>query len=656
MSAAVRADTPTQASPLGRLTELGITEPWQLALLLPESYVDLRTVNEDATGFDEGIAVTLYGQVRGNPCTGFGGRAPRTTVSIQLSDRTVIRLTWFGDARETTGRLKPGHMVLVSGILSQFNGQWEMVGGTVVDVRWKGRCKPNYAVPGKRMGAATVHERVMGHLRQAIEPAASYCETLLQGVASPSETLKIVRAPEGVENFARLLVWAHCPPAPGIGRKCIEALDRLSALYMLRVLFESHERTSHERPALPLDIAPRLAQWPFPPSASQRAALQKLEALFRAGRTRSAILSGDTGTGKTITYATLAAAVVDQGGRVAVMLPGEALATQIADAIRKVFPDLSLALISGDSKASGADASIVVGTTAIIHRNAGTFDLVICDEQQKLGADQRRKLKGQHAHQLDVTATAIPRTQALAKYGLVDTVHLREGHSDKTIVTTLWERDDMRKLFAEVRRTLAGGGRVLVVYPAIKEGKAALRNIEAAKDKWEAAFPGQVRVITGKAKGVEKVQALADLSAGVARIGVCTSVVEVGIDIPDMRRVVVVHPERFGLTTLHQFRGRLAREGGRGDFDMLLVDDISGDTRERLRVMVDVSDGYELAEADLRLRGPGELSARGSRQSGGAMTMLFGREIDPAIVEQVEPVMKRWLARRTQTSLRSVDP
>ncbi len=205
----------------------------------------------------------------------------------------------------------------------------------------------------------------------------------------------------------------------------------------------------------------------------------------------------------------------------------------------------------------------------------------------------------------------------------------------------------MRQLYAQVRETIAMGDRVLVVYPAIDRGarQTALRNIEDAQAKWEAAFPGLVRILNGRLTETELSENLHAIINGEASIGICTSVIEVGINIPRLRRVVVVHPERFGLTTLHQFRGRLAREGGAGSFDMLLTTKPKEKTLQRLQVMERTTDGYEIAREDLRLRGPGELMPSGVRQSGGAMSILFQREIDTTNLEGAEPIVTRWLQR-----------
>jgi len=639
---------------LGRLTDLGLTETWHAALVLPVSFEDFRSVQSDAEGFDEGRTVVLAAHVRQNPEVVMG-KVPRTTVPLQLDDGTVFSATWFGDIRQFKHQLQRGKAISIKGVLAQFNGRWQLKSPVLVDPRWRGRSMPHYSGMGKRMGGDTMRDRVISLLRSELTTASSRCQDMLSDIASVEEVMQAIGAPAGVEGFERLLVRAHCPVDPPTGQASLDAMEKFAALVTIKGLMESHEREAKPREALAIDLPKRLEQWKVTPSTSQRSAVSKMQAVFSKDHVSSMLLSGDVGSGKTFVYLTLAAGVVDAGGRAAILLPNESLAKQVQKDLQKAFPDIDSVLVTGDTKATGSEAVVAIGTTALLSRPAGDFDLLVCDEQQKLGADQRRQLRIGTAHLLEVTATAIPRTMALAAFGMIETVHLREGHAKKNIRTRLWQVTQMRELFSGVRKTIEQGGRILVVYPAITKSKGAktLRSIEDAIEKWEKAFPGLIRVINGQLKPDEKAANLGDLTSGKARIGICTSVIEVGINIPDMRRVVVVHPERFGLTTLHQMRGRLAREGGDGNFDMLLMDEASEDTTERLQVLVKTTDGYELAEADMRLRGPGELKSTGTKQSGGAMSILYGREINPDHLTAMEPVVKRWVARRTSTQARS---
>lgn len=641
---------------LGRLTELGMEEPWQVALLLPGTFQDFGVVETDAAFFEEERQVTIAGQVRQPAQVARSGKVPRITVVLGLADGSTVEATWFGDIAPIKAELRPGVLACVHGRLRLFHHRWQISDPTLVDPKWQGRCMPHYPSLGKRMGAATLRDRVIGQLRVHLDRAASECAGMLSDLASEAEVLQAIGAPDGASSFSKLLVRAHCPINPETGRAACDAMDRFAAAVMLKELIASRDREQNDREPLALNLSARMEQWPVTPSSSQASAIRKLSAVYSAPHNARALLSGDVGSGKTFVYLTLAAAVVDAGGRVAILLPGEPLANQVHADLKRIFPDVEAALVTAGTSSSGKEAPVAIGTTALLNRGAGSFDLVITDEQQKLGAEQRRQLLGPTTHQLDVTATAIPRTMALASFGMLEIVQLRGGHTEKKIHTKLWPADGHRDLFAGVRRTVAAGGRILVVYPAIGEsGKAGtVRSIEDVREKWEKLFPGRVRVIHGRVAGDQKNAALEDMCTGAADVAICTTAVEVGINIPNMRRVVVVHPERHGLTGLHQIRGRLAREGGEGFFDMLPMGPLSDESTERLRLLEKFTDGFELAEADLKLRGPGELASSGTRQSGGIGSILFKRAFEPELFTEMEPVVTRWFSRRLHTPAAAV--
>jgi len=634
---------------LGRLVDWGLSEPWQVALILPIGFDDYRVIASDAESFAEGAQIALIGEVVSTTRTSFAQRAPKSEVDIRLQDATRVTLTWFGDVRDITAKLKIGRAVAVQGELRVFNGRWFMSSPARIEHRWQGRCRPRYPSMNKVMAADTLRDRVVSLLRTHLDEAAARIVGMFEDLATEAEILEAIDAPVGTESVQRLLVRAHCPHDPLTGERAIAAMERVAAMITVKMLVDSHGKIEGKpRRPLQLNLKPILMRWPFRPTRAQWDAVMRMQAVFTRPEASSMLLSGDVGSGKTLCYLSLAVAVVGAGGRVAVILPSEPLAKQVHATLTESFKEIGSDLVTGSSGVAASTKSVVVGTTAMLFRDMGSaFDLVIADEQQKLGADQRRALTGPATHMLEVTATAIPRTMALARFGLVETVHLAHGHSKKDIRTRVWAPDQVKQLYQGVHETIRAGDRVLVVYPAIDRGKGknALRSIEEAHDKWERAFPGIVRVLNGRLKPTQISANLADLITGAARIGICTSVIEVGINIPRLRRVVVVHPERFGLTTLHQFRGRLAREGGHGHFDMLLVDTVGEDTMERLSVMETTLDGYEIAKADLRLRGPGEMLANGTRQSGGAISVLYQRELGQENIESMEPIMSAWINR-----------
>lgn len=641
---------PVADSPLGRLADWGLREPWHVALLLPVGFDDFRVIANDAESFEDGVEINITAMVRSRPSTRFdGSRTPRTMIEARMHDGTNVTLTWFGDVRNKIGKILPGQAISASGQLRAFKGRWYLAASAPIESAWVGRCRPRYP-GGKTISPDLVRMRVMTMLRRHLDVAAARIMDNLTDLADEAEVLEAAQSPAGIDTLQRLIVRAHCPMDPTTGEAAIAAMERIAAMITVRNLLEQHQgQQGQPRDPLALDLKGVVKQWPFPPTPSQWQSILKMEEVFSRPKASMMLLSGDVGSGKTLCYMTLAVAVARQGGAVAIMLPNTVLAEQVYETAKAHFQDVPAALVTGGTKQVAADDSrILIGTTALLSRQQHRqYELVISDEQQKLGAEQRRALLKEKTHILDVTATAIPRTLALARFGVIETHHLQQGHAVKAIKTQIWMPEQMRQLYAQVRETIAMGDRVLVVYPAIDRGarQTALRNIEDAQAKWEAAFPGLVRILNGRLTETELSENLHAIINGEASIGICTSVIEVGINIPRLRRVVVVHPERFGLTTLHQFRGRLAREGGAGSFDMLLTTKPKEKTLQRLQVMERTTDGYEIAREDLRLRGPGELMPSGVRQSGGAMSILFQREIDTTNLEGAEPIVTRWLQR-----------
>ena len=234
---------------------------------------------------------------------------------------------------------------------------------------------------------------------------------------------------------------------------------------------------------------------------------------------------------------------------------------------------------------------------------------------------------------------------ALARYGIVNVSKLTRCHCEKSIKTQIWDRDSWKQLYDLAMLTLIQGDQLLLVYPLKdkieekkeKEGKSPappLRNATETYKRWAALFPGRVRLLHGQMSDDDKQAVLGDMREGNADILISTTVIECGVTIEKLRRVVIIHPERHGLTTLHQLRGRLARHGGEGWFDLYLPNPVKEETQERLRVLEQTTDGFEVAELDMRLRGVGDLSQASNKQTGTDKTFLFGRSVRLEILDQ----------------------
>ncbi len=239
----------------------------------------------------------------------------------------------------------------------------------------------------------------------------------------------------------------------------------------------------------------------------------------------------------------------------------------------------------------------------------------------------------------------------LARYGVVKVSKLTKPHTPMDIHTRIWSAEQSKELGRQVFETIKNGDQVLYVYPLreadeCEEEKPAgapgrrgneLTSATEIFEKWEKIYPGKVRLIHGQMADDEKTAALCDMREGRAAVLIATTVVEVGTNLPKLRRVVIVHPERHGLTTLHQIRGRVARLGGEGWCDLFLPYPLKEASMKRLQVLEETQDGFKVAEHDMRVRGVGDLSSNSSKQSGADGTFLFGR---PVSIEALDAVME----------------
>jgi len=263
----------------------------------------------------------------------------------------------------------------------------------------------------------------------------------------------------------------------------------------------------------------------------------------------------------------------------------------------------------------------------------------VVDEQQRFSRDQREAL-GPHTHLLEATATCIPRSLALVRYAGLPVTRLRQIHVDKRIETRIVDFEGRAALFAEAKAVLARNEPLVIVYPKRESGEedpavpsTSIDDVETAAKAWEKFAPGQVRAASGARAQADNIQAVADIRSGAAKVLVTTTVIEVGIDLPNLYTMIVVRPDRLGLTTLHQLRGRLARAGGVGQFIMYLPDPVKDSTLQRLRVMVRETDGFRIAQADLEQRGFGDLDRNSERQAGSGEKFLVGRVLKPEHVD-----------------------
>lgn len=332
------------------------------------------------------------------------------------------------------------------------------------------------------------------------------------------------------------------------------------------------------------------------------------------------LINADVGMGKSIIYQLASAAAVCVGARAAVMLPNERLASQAHEEISRLFPEFGAILITGKTRNKSHSASWLVGTTALLFRDIGQLDICIVDEQHRFSVDQRRALVESGTHVVEISATPIPRTQALLLYGKLNVIRLTHRHSPRDIRTRIVEGAGTAQMVDEIREIVRRGSRVMIVCPRREESDEvdahALPSVARVAEKWQRPFPGRVRALHGESDPETVETAFEDLISGAAQILVATTVVEIGLNIRDLRAVIIVHAERFGISQLHQLRGRLAREGEYGHCFLYLPRRVGMNAMTRLEALASTNDGFALAEFDMRARGIGDVSSLGQRQHG----------------------------------------
>jgi len=375
---------------------------------------------------------------------------------------------------------------------------------------------------------------------------------------------------------------------------------------------------------------------PFDLTDAQKRVIKEIRADVGSGKQMNRLLQGDVGSGKTITALLVMLIAKDNGYQSCLMAPTEILAQQHFDSITKLLKDMpvKVGFLTGSSKTAhrkllfetlqNGEIDILIGTHALLENNVifNNLGLVVIDEQHRFGVEQRAKMWKKNnipPHILVMTATPIPRTLAMTLYGDLDVSIIDElPKGRKPIVTRhLYEKNRLG-MFGFMQKKIAAGRQVFVVYPLIKESeKMDLFDLMAGYDLMADCFPipqYQIGIVHGKMKTQEKDFVMNRFVKGEIHILLSTTVIEVGIDVPNASVMVIENAERFGLSQLHQLRGRVGRGADQSYCLLMTKHELTAESKQRLKAMTDTNDGFEIANIDLKLRGPGDL--QGTRQSG----------------------------------------
>ncbi len=479
--------------------------------------------------------------------------------------------------------------------------------------------------------------------------------------------------------LAESLREAHFPGSAGGAADPALWTDRTSR-HLSRLVFEEFlelqvglarrraERAAVAGPRLAADEAIRArlrAVLPFPLTGAQRRAIREIGADFRSGRPMRRLLQGDVGSGKTIVAVLSAILAAECGWQTAFMAPTEILAEQHANQIfgllrgTRFVPALLTGRVKGRARATlldqlaGGRVSLLVGTHALLE-DPVTFHrlgLIVIDEQHRFGVAQRTALAGKGApeglvpHLLVMSATPIPRSLALTLYGDLDVSTLDEKPPGRTpVATRLLPESEREAVFREIEAEIRAGGQAYAVVPLIEESdRIAAAAVEKHADEIRKALPGRrVGVVHGRLPAEEREKAMAAFAAGQIDVLAATTVIEVGVDVPNASFLVVENAERFGLAQLHQLRGRVGR-GARPSRCVFLVGcGASAEARARLGVLAQTEDGFAVAEEDLKRRGPGDFL--GTRQSGVPLFRVADLVRDGALLRSARDEAARLVA------------
>ena len=618
------------------LAEVGVFTMADLLLFAPVRYVD-RNREASIAEMPVGQEATVVGRVAGLGTV--PGRRKRFRVTIEDASGK-LECIWFAGYSHLPRMLAPGAWVSVGGTVSLFEKRRQMVhpeldlltGGDGEARLHTGRIIPMYRT-SRQMKAAKMGTRfVRRTIHKALE---AVCNDLQDSL--PSD----LRDRYGLMEFRKAIRKIHFPEAM---EEVEDARHRLAfdelfglQLHMLRLWDRQGSRTA---PALPGQIGPAtralIASLPFRLTGAQERALEEIRKDMATPGAMLRLLQGDVGSGKTLVAALAMTTVVDAGAQAALLVPTELLARQHADTLRELLRPvgLSVELLTGAAsreargsvlnRLSSGAVSLVVGTHALLERDVAfkNLGLAVVDEQHRFGVLQRAVLrqKGEGVHLLAMTATPIPRSLALTVYGDLEVTVLDELPRGRRQVRTGWRTAEQRNdALAFVRNEVLKGGQAFVVCPVIdpsreRDSKAAK---QVASELATGIFQGlRLELMHGRMRADERQAVMAAFQSGAIQVLVSTTVIEVGLDVPNASVVLVEHAERFGLSQLHQIRGRVGR-GHRESFCILIAGGSDGLTPEalaRLEAMRQTQDGFKIADLDLKIRGSGEIF--GTRQAG----------------------------------------
>ena len=641
------------------LRRLGLARVRELMLHVPHRYLDFTRVTKIAradVGTDATIVATVDRVELKRP------RPRMQIVELSVMDETGVLVATFFRQPWIAEQVRVGDRVALSGKV-EFSYGFKRMKAPFHEVLGPAAGAGGYArvLPVHPVGEGVTASWMRRIVAAALADVGDVCDWLPAGLV----------ARRGLMTLARALREVHFPTsvaAAGRARRRL-AYDELLCLQLALLCRQSVELAGVE-PVSHVTSGPHmdalLAALPFSLTDEQRAAADQILADMAAPRVMNRLLLGDVGTGKTAVAAVALAAVADTGTQAAVMAPTSVLARQYAEKLGPVLDEarVSWALVTGSTPAderaiaemaaARGELTVLFGTTALLSEGVefAALSLAVIDEQHRFGVDQRAALrrKGAGADLLAMTATPIPRTLALSLYGDVELSEIRRRpRAGAGVETRLVTPDSLDLAWGAIREAAAAGHQAYVICPLVDDADDGAElddvpeGLTSAAPRLRSATStlADLRshilpelscdLLTGRMAAGEKDRAMERFRSGETQVLVSTTVVEVGVDVPNATVMVVLDADRFGLATLHQLRGRVGRGDVAGTVFLSSAAKRGSTARRRLSALERTSDGFELAELDLRLRHEGEVL--GYRQHGGVTLRISDLEADRDLVE-----------------------
>jgi ATP-dependent DNA helicase RecG len=602
------------AKPLDRLNLRRVVD---VAFHLPSGWID-RLPRETLDQADVGRTIAIVLTPR-NYRMGGSARAP-SRVEAADGQGNVVTLVFFGGNSGWAKKLLPlDEPRWVSGRLDQYGQELQIVHPEVV--------KPEEAEPTGReaiypLSEGMTSKRLAGLAAQAVERAPDLAEWIEPGL----------KAKRGWPDWRDALARIHADPADEAARERL-AYDEVFANQLALMLVRGAARGKRGRALAGTGRLRDALHLPYTPTGAQARTIGEIAGDMAQDRPMLRLLQGDVGSGKTLVAAMALLIAVEAGAQGALLAPTEILARQHFATLQKLFSGLGIeiAILTGRDKGRVREATlmgladgsidVLIGTHAIFQAGVDYRDLglVVVDEQHRFGVAERMMLQAKARvapHLLVMTATPIPRTLQLATHGEMDVSRLDEMPPGRQpIETSVISEERVEEVVNGLARHLSAGGQAYWVCPLVEDSEKV--DLAAAEDRaaaLRARFGERIGLVHGRMKGPEKDAVMARFAAGELGVLVATTVIEVGVDVPNATLIVIEGADRFGLAQLHQLRGRVGRGGGRSICVLLRGGSLSETARARLALMRETNDGFRIAEEDLRLRGAGEML--GTRQSG----------------------------------------